>query len=333
MSRKFNFNKLFRSSSNSTYTQENTGKLFAWFQGPDNIAAVFWISSAVAIATILPMEPWSGSQLIYLWFAEIFSIVAATVTPSYPQVFPRALHSVGLVIATFGIAGLAHITDKFSLDLSVLFIWVSLYAAINFSLKVTIYFIAFTAIVHGFVLLLAHSAGAYENWLEITITSFVTGGTVGILVRELKLVSLQDSLTKLPNRRAWNQKLDEELERSKRTSSPLSVAMIDIDGMKALNDNFGHAAGDILLKSLGERWMPLVRKGTLVARIGGDEFSVVAPDTDEDGITMLSKRLGAATPDVTFSTGIATWNKIESAAELLARADENMYKMKLHKKG
>lgn len=298
------------------------------FEGPYKTAAIFWASGAVVIVTIIPIKRWSVEDLAYLIFAEAFTVTAALLRLFEVSFFPHPSHGIGLVIATFGIAGLVLVSEQYSLNLSVLFVWISLYAAVNFPLRATGKFISFAVLVYAAVLIVGGGPSPFEKWLPIAGTAFVAGGTVGLLIRELRLVSLEDTLTKLPNRRAWSQKLEEELERSRRNFSPLSIAMIDVDGMKKLNDTLGHAAGDSTLKLIGQKWLPLVRKGTLIARIGGDEFSLIAPDADEETAEVLLKRLQDAVPSVPFSFGIATWNGKESEDELLSRADQNMYKMK-----
>lgn len=298
------------------------------FRGPENTAAIFWGSGALAILTILPMEPWNKLQLGYLLVAEIFALTATILRATHQQWAPKWSTSVGVVVGTIGIGGLVWITNQYSMNLSVLFIWIAIYSALNFSLKSSMYLIGFEGIVYGVVLFLTHGSAPIERWLQIMGTSTVAGGTVSLLVSELRIGANQDALTKLPNRRQWNEKLNEELERAKRNSSCLSVAMIDIDGMKEINDERGHLAGDDVLKTIGSKWAPLMRKGTLIARIGGDEFAAIAPDSTKEDLELIVMRLSQATPEISFSVGIAEWNYTEGLDELLNRADHNMYKMK-----
>ena len=191
--------------------------------------------------------------------------------------------------------------------------------------------IGLISVEYAIVLTVSHSGAPIERWIEIVGTAIVSAGTVSLLVDELRRNSLQDPLTKLPNRRAWASKLGEEINQASRSSLPLSIAIIDLDQMKQINDNLGHAAGDQVLKTIGSVWPTLLRGGSQLARIGGDEFSIIAPDTDVTGLETAILRMSNATPEITFSVGISTWDGIETIDQLVGRADQLMYKMKIEK--
>ncbi len=144
------------------------------------------------------------------------------------------------------------------------------------------------------------------------------------------MAAREDPLTGLANRRMWDERLDEELERSRRTGAALSVAMIDLDDFKRMNDVSGHDAGDRLLRGLARAWLAIVRTSAdFLARLGGDEFGVVAPNSDETGIHRLASRLkDALLEGISTSFGTATWDGTENASDLLRRADRAMYQSK-----
>ena len=147
--------------------------------------------------------------------------------------------------------------------------------------------------------------------------------------RQLRELSRIDALTGLPNRRAWASELPSVLERARRDRRPLSVAMIDLDFFKKFNDNFGHPAGDRLLKSAAAAWAEQVRAVDVLARYGGEEFILLLPDADADQATRLVERLRAVTPlGQTFSAGVAVWNPAETSDELVDRADQALYQAK-----
>ncbi len=150
-------------------------------------------------------------------------------------------------------------------------------------------------------------------WLAVFGTTAVVGAVVIGLVSVLRLAATADPLTGLANRRAWDERLDEEMERSRRTGTALSVVLIDLDGFKDVNDRDGHAAGDHLLQAIARAWQTQVRGGgDFLARIGGDEFAVIAPGSDQMGIRRLIKRFDEAVPAGTsFSAGEATWDRTE----------------------
>lgn len=156
---------------------------------------------------------------------------------------------------------------------------------------------------------------------------------------ELARATVLDPLTETLNRRGLVQHF--EGERRKRTDPQQHVAalLIDIDDFKTVNDTYGHAAGDLAIKTLSEALKQAVRVTDHVCRIGGDEFVVLLPDADEANARQLAKRVLDVSPlevtlpagtrfTVAFSLGVsvATWEK--DLASLLARADAEMYQHK-----
>jgi len=111
------------------------------------------------------------------------------------------------------------------------------------------------------------------------------------LLSEMARMASTDSLTGLRNRRAFDEKLNEEINRAKRYGYSLCLLMIDIDGFKQFNDLYGHRKGDLHLVTVSELILSCVRKQDLVARIGGEEFSVILPHTYRDGGVELAERI------------------------------------------
>jgi len=165
-----------------------------------------------------------------------------------------------------------------------------------------------------------------------------------LLNDHLNRLSSLDGLTGIPNRRYFDQQLDEEWRRGSRNSSPLSIIMLDIDYFKIYNDTYGHLKGDNCLKRVAETLScSLQRAGDLVARYGGEEFVVILPNTDSDSALKVAENLRAkvadlaiehensiVAPRVTVSLGIATQIPAPefSAAELLQAADNALYSAK-----
>jgi diguanylate cyclase (GGDEF)-like protein len=142
--------------------------------------------------------------------------------------------------------------------------------------------------------------------------------------RQLRELARVDALTGLLNRRAWATELPLALERSRRNAASLSVAMLDLDFFKRFNDEYGHPAGDRLLKGVATAWRDKIRTADVLARYGGEEFIMVLPDADAEAAEII-ERLRPVTPaGQTFSAGIATW----SSDELVSRADAALYKAK-----
>ena len=147
----------------------------------------------------------------------------------------------------------------------------------------------------------------------------------------LEYQSSTDPLTGIPNRRVLFDRLYFELERSKRSGKPVSVAMIDLDHFKLYNDEFGHVQGDRALVSVTHIWSQRIRGQDLIARFGGEEFCLLMPETDADGAKRILTELKGLVSEVptlkpvTASSGIAMWNSFEDPTTLLERADRALY--------
>ena len=155
-----------------------------------------------------------------------------------------------------------------------------------------------------------------------------------------------DVLTGLPNRRALDERLDEAISQSNLTGRPFSVIMMDLDGFKSVNDTYGHEMGDNVLRQLAHSLTLTLRSTDFMARYGGDEMTLVLPDTDLPQAIHVSRKLqnrirslSIHTPDgqtisVGVSGGIALFPKHAGAApSLLRAADEALYNAKKHAPG
>jgi len=143
-----------------------------------------------------------------------------------------------------------------------------------------------------------------------------------------------DPLTGLANSRAFFEALTREAGRTHRTGRPMTVAYLDLDDFKAVNDGRGHAEGDRVLQSIARAMKQSLRTGDLVARLGGDEFAVLFPETDLESARALLQRLhrglsgAVASSTVGFSIGAVTTMSPPSAERLMAAADELLYEVK-----
>jgi diguanylate cyclase (GGDEF)-like protein len=178
----------------------------------------------------------------------------------------------------------------------------------------------------------------------------VLGSSVDITDRkqaeeQLARQAFYDSLTNLPNRALFMQRLEHALHASKRRRKPVAVMFLDLDDFKQVNDTFGHPAGDRLLASLAERLQSCVRPTDTVARIGGDEFTVLLDATDwrDDAIAVAERivvelkrpfDVEGEEARVSASVGLAFSDPDRhSAADLLREADVALYHAKSSGKG
>jgi len=146
-----------------------------------------------------------------------------------------------------------------------------------------------------------------------------------------KLAAL-DALTGLYNRRSGEQRLRSEVLRAERTGRPLTILVLDLDGLKTMNDRHGHAAGDELIRAFAQSLNKAIRGSDLAVRFGGDEFLLLLPDCKLDEVRYVLNRLSGHKMEyqgnsmvIAFSAGWANHRSGESAEELLKRADDALY--------
>jgi diguanylate cyclase (GGDEF)-like protein/PAS domain S-box-containing protein len=194
--------------------------------------------------------------------------------------------------------------------------------------------------------------GAATRWLAMSALP-IPGGSMGAVCvledlserraaqGDLEFLAYHDALTGLPNRRMLLDQLERLLTLSARHGTPVSAVVFDLDGFKAVNDTYGHAAGDELLQLLSERLQRELRSSDQLARLGGDEFAVLVDHHDD--VTALADRLlrliaqpvelRAATVAVGASIGISSCVGRLDPARLLHEADTAMYEVKASGKG
>ncbi|ADC89919.1 diguanylate cyclase [Thermocrinis albus DSM 14484] len=159
-------------------------------------------------------------------------------------------------------------------------------------------------------------------------------------IEELHSMAYHDSLTGLPNRRFFFEHAQILLENAKRYNLPLSLVMLDVDNFKSLNDTYGHQLGDAVLINLANILKSMVRHSDVPARLGGEEFGILLPNTPLEGAVSLAQRIRIAFEGsvvlhngvevyTTLSAGVATYTPdVKSLDELIRRADVALYRAK-----
>lgn len=298
---------------------------------PSFASVLFPTGGVLAVLFVLPASDWSRTSLTVLFSVAGCLALMAIVRLGIGTRLPTWSLHVDVAVAGILTSFLALIGPNGHVSFALLYIWQALY--------VTLYFRPFATALHigasgvGYALVLTWGANVDEPviaWLMIFGTAVVWSAVLTNIMNLLRRASSEDGLTHLPNRRAWDSRLDEEIERARRHGTSLSLAVIDIDSFKDVNDLAGHQAGDLLLCEFADGWRNAVRGGgDFVARLGGDEFGVIAPGSDDRGINQLQRRLVGSSPSgASASVGMATWDGSESAGELVRRADEAMYQVK-----
>ncbi len=159
---------------------------------------------------------------------------------------------------------------------------------------------------------------------------------MAILNRELRRLSITDQLTQVFNRVKLDETFDFEIQKNLRYNRPLSILMIDIDFFKKVNDEHGHQTGDVVLRTIAAILKKCSRNTDTIGRWGGEEFIIICPETDMNGCVQLSENIRntiKATPfekagHKTVSIGVTEFKKNDTAASMIARADEALYNAK-----
>ena len=156
----------------------------------------------------------------------------------------------------------------------------------------------------------------------------------------VRQLSLTDELTGLPNRRAFQRRLEDEIARANRYGYPLTLAVMDLDEFKSINDSFGHAIGDKILREYAISILSIFRRLDMVARYGGEEFAVLLPNTDLHGAMRALHKVRSRVPEVyvdaqesqlkvpTFSAGVSAYHPGETSEAFVSRADAALYEAK-----
>ena len=309
------------------------------------------------------------TYLAYEWAAGAALLTIITATTRAPRADHAAMYAIGamacacvavmlagrnrlserlvepaLVVGHLLISAVVYFSGDPTTFLAMFYVWLNVYAFHFFGLRSgwahTVLALACYAVV-----LVALSGGlAYTAWLMTAGTMVVVGSMVGSLrarvdrlVAKLADAATHDPLTGLMNRRGFGDVMTREIERCRRGELSFSLLIADVDHFKLINDRSGHHAGDEALRRVGGLLETGKRQADTAARIGGEEFALLLPDTDADGARALAERLRRrlredfaddAVP-ITLSVGIATFpDHAGSADDLLRVADDAMYAAK-----
>ena len=172
------------------------------------------------------------------------------------------------------------------------------------------------------------------------------GASIGnvSLFEKTQLQAKTDGLTGMLNHRMFYETLEVELRRTQRYGGRLSVIMVDIDSLKPINDNYGHRAGDMAIKQIARRISACIRQIDIAARYGGDEFSVILPNTSLDDAIVVAERMinmTTGTPmlweqhriPLSISLGVGEYDGENSAGDVTRATDKALYAAKQAGKG
>ncbi len=298
----------------------------------------------VAVTLFLPASPDRHALPIAGVSVVAFVLTAACLLwgSRLPIAFFRVLPFTGaLLVAALLFSGGSMASGAYAL----FYFWVGVSAFYFFRAAYGVACTVFASACYLVVLLVGPNQGLVGlNWVMMTGALLVAGVLVGrlrsrveVLVDELGAAARTDPLTGLANRREFESRLQEEISRAERDGRPLSVIALDLDAFKAINDQRGHRAGDRALKGVAAALRRAGREVDTIARIGGDEFAVVATGAGEHQAQVLSQRLQSAIGEafrgdsatLTLSVGLASRPAHANTADaLLEAADQALYTAK-----
>ncbi|MGY2128516.1 putative bifunctional diguanylate cyclase/phosphodiesterase [Blastococcus sp. SYSU DS0617] len=241
---------------------------------------------------------------------------------------PKVFYQVLLVIGAVGIGVFAYSSPTVEGAVAVLALmaFASMDAFLFFPLLWAMGFLG-ELLVIGAVVVVMRGDVAAGPAVVLGVLVLGSAGAIGVLAQRAASAD-RDSLTGLVNRRGFDEALDDAVRTALRTGEPLSVALFDLDYFKAVNDSKGHAAGDEMLRAVAEAWVPLLPRGAVLARHGGDEFSLLLPDCGGDAALVCAEELRSALPGIGTSVGVAEFELSDSPADLMRRADAALYRVK-----
>jgi diguanylate cyclase (GGDEF)-like protein len=294
-----------------------------------SLALLFAFKSLVAVAVVV--FPLSAQQPTrFLAIAGGVSLAAACSTwllgARMPMLGFELLAAVG-ALATSALVAHAHTTGGMMVA-AFSYPWVAIYAAHFFPRRVVNALGVLITVGFATGLVISGLPHATVYWVVVTATVWSICVVLGGLSEGLRRQVDTDHLTGALNRTGFEAAALRERAIADRAGAPLTVAAIDLDDFKQINDGAGHAIGDRLLATLAGEWRTRLRPGDVLARHGGDEFVVLFPSTSESEARSALARLHTAEIPVGWSVGVSEWLAGEDLGTVLARADTLLYEEK-----
>ena len=285
-----------------------------------------------AVGALVPAS--DRTPVALLWsLAGVGAAGSAVLWLCRDRLGPRSLHAAVLLLsAALGVLAWRSATAMGIVGLGPAMVAVGVFTAHFSSRRVARLHVALLLVLTTAGAVAAAPSGFLPQWLTAVVTVVVLTEVQSRISGDLHRAAATDPLTGLANRRAWQATADRGLAHALRSGEPYTVVLIDLDGFKAVNDRAGHRAGDALLQALATGWSAQLRMSDLLGRYGGDEFVLSLPATDAARTEDLLARLRAAHP-AAWSAGTATAHPGDTLAELLVRADADLYRAKRDKRG
>jgi diguanylate cyclase (GGDEF)-like protein len=305
---------------------------------------LYLIGSGLTVAGVLIPHSAKADVNAFWIMAAGMAVVGAVLLRAADRLPPWSFPAVmllGSVIITLSLYFNGERLGGHSAGNQVLYVWIALYSGYFFTFAVIALQLLAVAGLYALALV-AIDAGSVglTRWTITVVMVFAAAELVHLLkTRNDKLVerlieaARTDSLTGLANRQAFDERLAQELARSRRSGNPTSLVIADVDRFKEINDSLGHPVGDKALIKIADAARQLARGTDLIARIGGDEFAVILPETPLDGAYRLAERLrreaGSNHSGLSLSFGVAVSGRdLPTPDTLVGAADSALYEAK-----
>ncbi len=297
------------------------------------MAMIYGVGGAMCLfAAAFPISPHAPVAL-----ARVFGIgllIAAALILRFgarmPPVGLQAAAIAGTIVNSVLVS--ACTTDYGAAINSFAYLWIGIYAGQFFEQRAVRVQCAAIVLASGVALQLSGLPGMVTAWVLVAGSSVLASEALARVNSRLRLQLTTDPLTGLLNRSGFALAAERVRALADRGELPVSIALIDLDRFKQVNDLRGHAAGDELLVELGRAWRAQLRDSEVLARFGGDEFALVMPGAALGGAEDALRRLRTASA-AEWSVGLVEWERGEPLERTMDRADAELYRAKRARRG
>jgi diguanylate cyclase (GGDEF)-like protein len=297
------------------------------------LALISVVRAAGCLLTIAaPMTDDTPVQTI-LAVAATSAALATTLVLMGPRLRTARLHPfVAIQIALITVLTAVSATERGMMVASLGFIWTAIYVAIFFSPHAARNYAVALTVGLAISMVFAHVPTDVTVWLMLSAMVWMSIAILSKLNQRLRALAHTDGLTGLLNRTGFALAAARQRALAQRLGLPVSLAVIDLDDFKGVNDRGGHAAGDRLLVELASAWSASLRPSDVLARHGGDEFVLLLPGVSEAQAKRLLVRLADAHPGA-WTAGVVPCTTTTTLDQAIASADERLYAAKAARRG
>jgi diguanylate cyclase (GGDEF)-like protein len=303
-----------------------------------------WAAGATLLLFVLGTTRTPHADRPVLFGISALACVAVAAMLAARRRLPERLVEPALAVGHVLISAVVYFSGDATSFFAMFYVWLNVYAFYFFGMRSGWLHTALALACYAAVLVSLSDRLEYTQWLMTAGTMIVVGsmvsslrGRVDRLVAELAEAATHDPLTGLLNRRGFGEVIASEIARSRRSERPFSLLVADIDHFKLVNDRGGHPAGDAVLRRVGHLLTTGLREIDSAARLGGEEFALLLPDTGAADAHAVAERVRRGlrqafihdVAPITVSIGIATFpSDADSADALMLAADNAMYTAK-----